>query len=651
MSVSRASNASSATNRLTQRERVSEVPRFGARHVLVLLAFVGFFNVYAMRVNLSVAIVAMVNNTAIDQLNNGSGSGLGLHGLHGNHGLRPPSPLVTSRAPFSVVVAGINASLCMSSIGPAIISNKTDQDGGDSGGGYDDGPFVWDEGTQSLILGCFFYGYIVSQLPAGYYAQVHGGKILFGLGVLLTSVLTLLMPLAAKTDFNLLVIVRVLSGLTEGVTFPTMHAMLSQWAPPLERSRLATVAYSGCGVGTVVSMATAGVICQTLGWEAVFYITGLCGVVWFVFWTCLIYDTPSQHPFITLAERDLIEVSLGKTSLYPIGSGGESTFSQPSPTHELQEDYETMEVPQESRKDESSSDTTTAYSSDDSVINELFRTDQLQQTTRDKSQKVKASDCHHKVPWKHMFKSRAVWALTVANVCQSFSGYLLLTEVPTFIAQVLRIDIGENAILSALPYLVAFILSVPCSMLSDWFISSNRMSVTFTRKTFATVSCLVPAVAFTCLAMSGDGDLCDPVMVTVWLCVATGASAAISSSLCINQIDLAPNYAGTLMGITNTALNVMGFVAPMIVGKIVGNSEDLYHWKIVFVVGGLALYTANVVFVLFGTGQTQHWNNYANEGYQIMETDQAANSGHSSNRGPISTLEDNSDIVDQYVLY
>lgn len=35
------------------------------RHILGILGFLGFANVYAMRVNLSVSIVAMVNNTAI----------------------------------------------------------------------------------------------------------------------------------------------------------------------------------------------------------------------------------------------------------------------------------------------------------------------------------------------------------------------------------------------------------------------------------------------------------------------------------------------------------------------------------------------------------------------------------------------------------
>lgn len=36
-----------------------------ARQVLAILGFLGFANVYAMRVNLSISIVSMVNNSAI----------------------------------------------------------------------------------------------------------------------------------------------------------------------------------------------------------------------------------------------------------------------------------------------------------------------------------------------------------------------------------------------------------------------------------------------------------------------------------------------------------------------------------------------------------------------------------------------------------
>ena len=40
-----------------------EANRFGKRHVLVFLGLLGFTNVYALRVNLSVALVAMVNSS------------------------------------------------------------------------------------------------------------------------------------------------------------------------------------------------------------------------------------------------------------------------------------------------------------------------------------------------------------------------------------------------------------------------------------------------------------------------------------------------------------------------------------------------------------------------------------------------------------
>lgn len=40
-----------------------------ARHILGFMGFLGFANVYAMRVNLSVAVVAMINHTAIPDVN------------------------------------------------------------------------------------------------------------------------------------------------------------------------------------------------------------------------------------------------------------------------------------------------------------------------------------------------------------------------------------------------------------------------------------------------------------------------------------------------------------------------------------------------------------------------------------------------------
>ena len=66
-----------------------------------------------------------------------------------------------------------------------------------------------------LILGSFFFGYVITQLPGGWLGTRFGGKYLFGLGVLCTSVLTIFTPLAARHSVGMLILVRILEGLGE----------------------------------------------------------------------------------------------------------------------------------------------------------------------------------------------------------------------------------------------------------------------------------------------------------------------------------------------------------------------------------------------------------------------------------------------------
>ena len=52
-----------------------------------------------------------------------------------------------------------------------------------------------------------------------------GGNLIFGVGIGMTAILTILTPLAAKTNFYVLVAVRIIEGVFEGVTFPCIHAV------------------------------------------------------------------------------------------------------------------------------------------------------------------------------------------------------------------------------------------------------------------------------------------------------------------------------------------------------------------------------------------------------------------------------------------
>ena len=69
-----------------------------------------------------------------------------------------------------------------------------------------------------MVLGAFFYGYVITQLPGGWLAEKYGAKMVLGMGIAVTSGLTLFTPLAAETSVWVLIVVRVAEGLAEVVT-------------------------------------------------------------------------------------------------------------------------------------------------------------------------------------------------------------------------------------------------------------------------------------------------------------------------------------------------------------------------------------------------------------------------------------------------
>lgn len=57
--------SSSPSDKQTSQLKPRTIGGFPKRYVLLLMIFIGFVNIYAMRVNLNVALVAMVNNQTI----------------------------------------------------------------------------------------------------------------------------------------------------------------------------------------------------------------------------------------------------------------------------------------------------------------------------------------------------------------------------------------------------------------------------------------------------------------------------------------------------------------------------------------------------------------------------------------------------------
>ncbi|GBN63421.1 hypothetical protein AVEN_258727-1, partial [Araneus ventricosus] len=77
------------------------------------------------------------------------------------------------------------------------------------------GEFMWSSKMQGVVLGAFYYGYVISQIPGGRLAELYSGKWVFGISTLITSVLTLLTPIAARAGVGYLIAVRAIEGFAQ----------------------------------------------------------------------------------------------------------------------------------------------------------------------------------------------------------------------------------------------------------------------------------------------------------------------------------------------------------------------------------------------------------------------------------------------------
>ena len=67
----------------------------------------------------------------------------------------------------------------------------------------------------------------------------------------------------------------------------------------------------------------------------------------------------------------------------------------------------------------------------------------------------------------------------------------------------------------------------------------------------------------------------NTVTAIVFMSCAVGASGLGAAGFFSNHLDIAPSYAGILMGITNTAGTVPGIIAPL-VAKLIANAVSLF---------------------------------------------------------------------------
>uniref|UniRef100_A0A1B6MGD1 Major facilitator superfamily (MFS) profile domain-containing protein n=1 Tax=Graphocephala atropunctata TaxID=36148 RepID=A0A1B6MGD1_9HEMI len=388
--------------------------------------------------------------------------------------------------------------------------------------------FHWDVHDQANLLGAFFVGYCISQIPGGILGDVFGPKKVLGYGVLLSGLCSLLTPISARIHVDALLAVRILMGIAQGPVFPALSSFNARWALPHERSFLSAFMSSGVVVGAVTSNAVTGLLLDGLDqWDHVFYIYAVVTILWFGIWYMLAHDSVDSHPFITDAEKtkigDALKVDLDVTNV--------------------------------------------------------------------------------KVPYCAIATSIPVWAMTVANVGHDWAFYITVILLPQYLSYVLHFDVKANGFLNTLPYIAMMTVSLSSSRLADFIVKKGYMTRTIQNKVYLFWSNIIPCVCLILASYAG----CNRVLAVAMFVVGFGLMGTIYSSVRVCNVDMAPNFAGTLMAMMNGFGSLSGLLSPQLFAFFI-TDHTVASWRMGFFYSTAFVTATTIFFYIFGTSKLQPWN-------------------------------------------
>lgn len=154
------------------------------------------------------------------------------------------------------------------------------------------------------VVGVFAIAYAVFEIPSGVLGDRYGPRKVLTVVVMWWSVFTTLT--GAVSNYVWLLVTRFLFGAGESGAYPVSAVSTSRWFPVTERARAQGIIWMAARVGGAVSPLLVVPIQHYWGWRASFYVFGILGVIWGIFWYIVHRDYPSEKRGVSRQEIDEI---------------------------------------------------------------------------------------------------------------------------------------------------------------------------------------------------------------------------------------------------------------------------------------------------------------------------------------------------------
>jgi sugar phosphate permease len=156
------------------------------------------------------------------------------------------------------------------------------------------------------ILGAFYLGYFISQIPGGWLGTRLGARIALPILALVWSGSN--WWAANSHTSNELYYARILTGLAQGGLFPIVARVIRDWFPIDRRASASSIPNACMSIGAVA--ATAGIARMMefgMDWRQSFMAIASFGVIWAIAFLLIFRDNPADHPWVSSEELRRIE--------------------------------------------------------------------------------------------------------------------------------------------------------------------------------------------------------------------------------------------------------------------------------------------------------------------------------------------------------
>uniref|UniRef100_A0A2I2YIF3 Solute carrier family 17 member 3 n=1 Tax=Gorilla gorilla gorilla TaxID=9595 RepID=A0A2I2YIF3_GORGO len=205
------------------------------------------------------------------------------------------------------------------------------------------------------------------------------------------------------------------------------------------------------------------------------------------------------------------------------------------------------------------------------------------------------------LPIKAMLRSLPIWSICLGCFSHQWLVSTMIVYIPTYISSVYHVNIRDNGLLSALPFIVAWVIGMVGGYLADFLLTKKFRLITV-RKIATILGSLPSSALIVSLPYLNSGYI----TATALLTLSCGLSTLCQSGIYINILDIAPRYSSFLMGASRGFSSIAPVIVPTVSGFLLSQDPE-FGWRNVF----FLLFAVNLLgllfYLIFGEADVQEW--------------------------------------------